>query len=59
MANSCSNCRYARPKGQKYTCNKFAPRPQIAEENVDAKPKAVWPIVRADDWCAEWNVNHA
>jgi hypothetical protein len=47
-------CEHSRPKGNKLSCNRYAPRPRIAEEGAATKPMAEWSIVKADDWCGEW-----
>jgi hypothetical protein len=57
MTQTCSNCRYAAPKGNKFLCCKYAPKPMlVADVDPDPKPKTLWPTVKADEWCAEWNL---
>lgn len=51
---TCTDCRFASVKGAKFECRRFAPSPLIPQDSEDSKPKAVWPVVKADNWCGQW-----
>jgi len=53
----CSTCDFSEPtptvagKSQVFRCRRYAPKTGSGGETY---PAAVFPIVRADDWCGEW-----
>lgn len=56
MADQCSNCKYVRLRDfdnnhKALECRFTDPTPQGA--------LAVWPQVKADDWCGEWEAEVA
>ncbi len=45
---SCTNCYFGMPIAISWTCHANAPRPTSTTDRV------LWPLVKADDWCGEW-----
>ena len=46
---------YLRPRQGHGECRRQAPSPVAASfTNIPAQERALWPFVRCDDWCGEW-----
>jgi len=52
---TCETCRYGDfgQSGYEGRCRRTPPIAALAYANTDPRPVAIWPTVKASDWCGE------
>lgn len=60
MKACCENCRFWKYLGDKENtypsglCRRYAPHPELRDDDGDSVMEVAWPDTDGSDWCGEW-----